>query len=122
MFRHRLDDELAVVAEKEEATTPSCPFTCLEDLILIRIRAQTVLKHFLVAVIVLECFHEELTSMEGDLDIASVGHRLIHKRACSRFCPEGCLLIILCNTASCNFTSDFLENVFRFAPHSIVLN
>ena len=74
MFRHRLDDKLAIVAEEEEATTPPCTFTRLEDLISIRIWAQTVLKHFLVTEEVLECFHEELASMEGDLNITTVSH------------------------------------------------
>ena len=65
------------MAEEEEATTPSCTLTCLEDLITVRFCAQTVLKCFLVTEKVLECFHEELTLVEGDLNVITVGHRRI---------------------------------------------
>ena len=84
MFRHSFDDELSVMAEKEEAATPSCTFTCLEDLILICVWAQTVLKYFLVTEEILECFHEEFSSVESDLNIISVSHRLINARHARR--------------------------------------
>ena len=76
MFRHRFYDELAVMAKEEEATTPPGTLTCLKDLILIRIWAQTVFKRFLVTEKVLECFHEEFASMKSDLNIISICHRL----------------------------------------------
>ena len=40
---HSLDDKLAVMAEKEEATTPSCPFTRLKDLVLVELGVQRIL-------------------------------------------------------------------------------
>lgn len=64
IFSHRLDDESAVVAEKEKAAAATGPFSSLEDLVSVQVRAQALLEDLGVGQVLTKCLQKELPLME----------------------------------------------------------
>ena len=64
---HSLDDELAIMTEKEEASTAASPLTRLEDHVPIVLGAQALFEDLRVSEVVCEHLFEKVHPIESDL-------------------------------------------------------
>ena len=63
------------MAEEKEATTSSCTFSCLKNLVTISLRTQALFDNFHVAEVFFEGRHKEVFLVECHLDIWPVSYR-----------------------------------------------